>query len=327
MNGPHNVDLDRFRSYYNEEQGQPPGRNSIMWDTLTDTAMGPLLFPIATMQSALPAVGTAVNKYGLYKNDVIGRAIRTSWSLMRFLYDGGDIAQKEAQSLRNLHANIRGTHADGSTYHALNPKNFRIVPDTFLDGVIRIRKDIGKPLTEVEEEQLFQEYVQLCLLFGIRRKHIEPTLAEFKVYFEDLINNTLTYNETVDYLIGEGMETPIKLQRFKFLQPLLNVFHRTFLYPGMKVSAIGALHPLYRERFNIPWTDHDAAKYRKLCRRLGTLSRIVPRRLRTNPLVYLLMMGYSGPKLVRFEHLQKVEARKLEKEKLLKGEAVQQSSY
>ena len=63
----------------NPVQGRAPGRGSIMWDTLTDMAHFPLMPPIAIMQSALPAVGTAVNKYGIYKSDPQARGRRTNW--------------------------------------------------------------------------------------------------------------------------------------------------------------------------------------------------------------------------------------------------------
>lgn len=291
------------------DQGRAPGRGSLMWDTLTDLANLPLMFPIATMQSALPAVGTAVNKYGLYKSDAQGRGRRTNWSMVRFLYDGGDFARQEAKDLRALHANIKGTHADGSKYFALNPKTFRIVPDTFLDGAIRIREQMGRPLTEQQKDQIYEEYVQLCLLLGIPQKDIEPTLKDFYAYYEDLIMNTMTYNETVDFLLNAGLEQPAPLKRFKFLQPLATKFHQKYVYPALRVGSVAGLHPLYRKRFNIPWTAHDQARYDKLIRRLTKFARIVPRALRYNPVVYFVMIGVHGPHLVKFEKLQKIEER------------------
>jgi uncharacterized protein (DUF2236 family) len=293
-----------------KEAGRAPGVGSIMWDTLTDMAALPLMIPIATMQSALPAVGTAVNRYGIYKSDPQGRGRRTNWSMIRFLYNGGDMARNESKDLRSLHANIKGTLDDGSKYYALNPKTFRIVPDTFLDGVIRIRQDLGKPLTPDEEEQLYQEYIQLCLLLGIPKKDIEPTIKDFYVYFEDLIQNTMTYNETVQYLTTRAIELPARFKRFKGLQPLADAFHRRYVYPTMKLCATGGLHPMYRERFDLPWTEHDKARYKKLCKRLNAYSKVVPRPLRTNPVAHLVRLGIHGPGLVTLKELDKIETKK-----------------
>lgn len=301
-------------------QGQAPGRGSIMWDTLTDLAHLPLMLPIATMQSALPAVGTAVNKYGIYKSDPQGRGRRTNWSMIRFLYDGGDFAHNESHNLRALHAHIKGVNPDGSKYHALSPKTFRIVPDTFLDAVIRIRQDMGKPLSPVEERQVYQEYVGLCLLLGIPQKDIEPTLQDFYRYYEDLIRHTMTYNETVQFLTATGIEHAARLQRFKRLQPLADEFHRRYVYPTLHLCAIRCLHPLYRERFNLPWSDHDEARYQKLLRRLRRFTQLVPRPLRYNPVAYLVMLGFHGPGLVSLQELDQIEQKKQrrqqEKEKL-----------
>lgn len=278
-----------------------------MFDTLTDLAAFPLILPIATMQSALPAVGTAVNRYAIYKNDPQGRGRRTNWSMVRFLYDGGDMARQEAKDLRALHAHIKGTNPDGSKFYALNPKTFRIVPDTFLDAVIRIREDMGQPLSPAEKDQLYEEYTQLCLLLGIPRKDIEPTLQDFYVYYEDLMRNTMTFNETVQHLVGRGIELPARLKYGKKMQPMVDRFYRKYVYPTIKLTSVGQLHPIYRERFNIPWTAHDQARYDKLCRRLQRFARLVPRPLRYNPVVYLVMLGVHGPNLVTIEELEKIE--------------------
>jgi len=293
-----------------ETAGRAPGRGSIMWDTLTDMANFPLMFPIATMQSALPAVGTAVNKYGIYKSDPQARGRRTNWSMIRFLYDGGDFAQQESMSLRSLHANIKGSLDDGTKYYALNPKTFRIVPDTFLDGVIRIREDLGTPLTPSEKATLYQEYVQLCLLFGIPQRHIEPNLRAFYEYYEDLILNTMTYNDTVQYLTTRGIELPARLKYVKSAQPLADAFYSKFVYPSLRLTSIGALHPLYRERFNLPWSERDQAAYAKLCRRLQWYKRTVPRALRYYPVALLVMLGVKGPGLVTLEELGRIEEKK-----------------
>ncbi len=291
-------------------RGRAPGRGSIMWDTLTDLAHFPLMLPIATMQSALPAVGTAVNRYGIYKSDPQARGRRTNWSMIRFLYDGGDFAQREATDLRSLHANIKGTLDDGSKYYALDPKTFRIVPDTFLDGVIRIREDMGKPLSTREKAVLYEEYTQLCLLLGIPQRHIEPTLKDFYAYYEDLILNTMTYNDTVKFLTSRGIELPARLKHVKSAQPLADKLHRKLVYPTMRVAAIGALHPLYRQRFDLPWSDRDQAAYEKLCKRLRGYARAVPRVLRYNPVALLVMSGVRGPGLVTLEELGRIEEKK-----------------
>ncbi|RLU00959.1 oxygenase MpaB family protein [Ketobacter sp.] len=307
-------------------QGRAPGRGSIMWDTLTDMAHLPLMPPIAIMQSALPAVGTAVNKYGIYKSDPQARGRRTNWSMIRFLYDGGDFARREAQDLRALHANIKGTLDDGRKYFALNPKTFRIVPDTFLDGVIRIRRDMGRPLSPAEEATLYEEYVQLCLLLGIQEKDIEPTLKDFYEYYENLIMTEMTYNDTVKYLTTRAIELPARFKYVKAAQPYADSAYQKLVYPTMKLTVIGQLHPLYRQRFDLPWSAHDQARYEKLCRRLQLYARLVPRVMRYNPVALLVMLGIHGPGLVTLEELGRIEEKKKAYERHKNTEASRSSS-
>ncbi len=309
------------------EKGRPPGRGSIFWDVITDINNGALMPSIAVMQSATPAVGTAVNKYALYKYDTLGRGIRTNWSLMRFLYGGGDVAYNESEALRKLHANIKGTHADGSKYFALDPLSFRIVPDTFLDGIIRIRKDIGKPLTKAEEEQVYEEYVQLCLLFGIPRKYIEPTLKDFFIYYDNLMRTGMTYNETVQFLLGDFPFKPMRLPKsLKFLESRFNRYMEHTARPRIRIAYVGALHPTYREVMGILWSAEDQQKYERLCAAIARRSKYLPRFLRTNPTAYLLMLGYKGPKLVTMDQLKEAEEKLKVINQKKRTRALQQSS-
>lgn len=308
MNSQEKIDLPNITENATKEKGRPPGRGSIMWDVITDLNNGALMPSIAIMQSATPAVGTAVNKYALYKYDAIGRGIRTNWSLMRFLYDGAGIAQQESDALRKLHANIKGKLADGSDYFALHPLTFRIVPDTFLDGVIRVRKDLGKPLNKNEETQVYEEYTQLCLLFGIPRKYIEPNIEAFYKYYDNLMRTGMTYNETVQYLIGDhGYYTP-KFPRFlSFLQKPFDRYIDERVRPKTRIVYVGALHPTYRSSVGIKWNDEDEKHYRNICKIISKRAKLIPRFIRTNPIVYLLMLGYTGPSLASIEHLKEAE--------------------
>lgn len=305
-----------------KEMGRAPGKGSIMWDTITDLASAPLLFPIATMQSATPAVGTAVNKYAVYKNDPMNRARRTNWSLMRFLWNGGDMAQKEAFDLRKLHANIKGTLADGTPYFALHPIAFRIVPDTFLDGVIRIRRDLGKPLDAQGEAKVYEEYIQLCLMFGIPRKYIPENYEAFKVEYEDILLNTMTYNETVDFLLNQGIQYAPKLKNLKFLQSYVDRFHAKYLYPTMFLSSRGCLHPVYREKHKIEWTEQNQKDFEKLCLRMQKFAKWVPRFMRYNPVAYLVMLGVHGPDIVSFEELTKIEEKLILKKQVKEAKGI-----
>ena len=157
---------------------------------------------------------------------------------------------------------------------------------------------------------MYEEYVQLCLLLGIQKKDIEPTLQDFYAYYENLIMTEMTYNDTVKYLSTRAIELPARFKYFKAAQPYADSLYRRLVYPTMKLSVIGQLHPLYRQRFDLPWSERDQARYQKLCKRLRMYARMVPRPLRYNPVALLVMLGVHGPGLVTLEELGRIEERK-----------------
>ena len=274
------------------EKGAPPGVGSIMWNSITDFSLLPIAISVAVMQGALPAVSTAIEKTGTYKNDPVARALASASSLMRFLYDGGDVAYQEAQDLRKLHANIKGTLADGSSYYALNPATFRIVPDTFLDGIIRNRELIGKPLSKDEKDTLFDEYVQLCLMFGIPRKFIAKDLEDFNAMYLDVVENQMEYTPAVKILLEDIYKAPTESKRF-ILRTLAKA-HNKYIAPIADIGLRGGLHPRYRELNGIPWTLNDEEKFQKLCSKIRFIQKVIPRPLRSSPPSYVVRLGFHG---------------------------------
>jgi uncharacterized protein (DUF2236 family) len=290
-----------------ETAGGSPGPDSILWQTFSDLTIMPFSIAILVMQAAHPDIGAAVAKYSIYKDEPWGRMFRTGYSLARFIHGGknGRLGLEEAKNLRTLHANIRGTHRDGSTYHSLHPCSYRVVPDTFLDGVLRFRETVGEPLDADEKRQVFEEYLNLCLLFGIRREQLQSSLEDFVDYFEDLMLNTMTYNDSVAFLLGDMLKYGPKMKYVPLPQSWCEaIYHRT-LYPMLRLFALGFLDPRFRQQHNIEWSEKDQ---RNNLRWLGVVHffrRWVPRWLRYSPFALHIMWGGRGMKLVTIEHLEK----------------------
>ena len=262
------------------------------------------------MQAAHPDVGAAVARFAVYKHEPWGRLFRTGFSMMRFLYGGkqGKQSEQEASALRALHAHIRGTRADGHVYHALTSNTFRIVPDTFLDGVIRFRKAVGKPLSDDEMARLYREYLELCMLFGIRRPHLQDKVGDFLAYYDDLLLNKMTYNETVAFLLGDMMKNgpaipfmPLPSRWWQF------IYQRTF-YPLIRIFTIGFLDPRFRDKHRIPWSEADEKTYWRWVGAVRFLYRFVPRFLRYNPISLYIMLGGHGPKILSVEKLKRYDS-------------------
>jgi uncharacterized protein (DUF2236 family) len=287
---------------------QAPGPGSILWDIYSDLALGPFAAAILVMQAAHPDVGAAVAKYSVYQQDPWGRLFRTGFSMMRFLYGGkkGQQSEQEVKELRGLHAHIKGTRPDGTPYHALDPHCFRVVPDTFLDGAIRFRGVLGKPLNKNEKEQLYREYVNLCLLFGIPKQALESDIESFSNYYADLLLNTMTFNETVSFLLGDMMRFGPKI---KYLPLPINWWHAIYkrtVYPITRTFTLGFLDSRFREKHNISWTHLDERRYQRWLTVLRFLVRWTPRWLRYSPFALYIMAGGHGPRVMDIKRLTKM---------------------
>jgi len=291
--------------------GKAPGPGSIMWDTLSDLAVSPFAVAVLVMQAAHPDVGAAVGEYSIYTQNPWGRLFRTGFSMMRFLYGGkhGKQSERETKDLRALHANINGKRADGSYYRALAPQTFRVVPDTFLDAVLRIRATLNKPLTLDQETQLYEEYVNLCLLFGIPRQQLQSDLPAFRLYFDDLLLNTMNYNPTVAFLLGEMMMYGPPMKYFPLPESWRRAIYKRTLYPIIRLFTIGFIDSRFRDRHEIFWSEKDERRYQRGLKIIRFITWVTPRWLRYHPFALYIMAGGHGVKLISFEKLLAFKSR------------------
>lgn len=263
------------------------------------------------MQAAHPDVGAAVAKFSVYKKDPWGRLFRTGFSMMRFLHGGkrGALGQNEAHDLKKLHAHIKGVHPDGSRYHALTPHTFRVVPDTFLDGAIRYRQAIGKPLNNQQQKQIYQEYIKLCQLFGIDRSELENNIEEFYGYYDKLLLETMTYNETVAYLLGDMMKFGPEIKYLPMPKKWWHAIYRRTLYPLIRTFSIGFIDPRFRAKHHIEWSEDDEHRYQRLLKWVRGFTKVVPRFLRYHPFSLYIMIGGRGTRVMDYQRLQKMSAK------------------
>lgn len=279
-----------------------------MWDAFSDMALGPFSIPILVMQAAHPDVGAAVAKYSVYKIEPWGRLFRTGFSLMRFLYDGknGEQSQREAKDLRALHAGIKGVREDGVRYSALTPSTFRVVPDTFLDGVVRFREVMNDPLTDEEKIQVFDEYRNLCALFGIPSSELEESFEGFVEYYDSLLLETMTYNETVKFLLEEMMRYGPAIPYLPMPISWWQAIYKRTLFPLIRIFTLGFLDPRFRELHGIAWSPADEKKYQRNIKIVRFIKTVTPRWLRHSPLSLYVMFGGQGMKLTTAERLREI---------------------
>jgi uncharacterized protein (DUF2236 family) len=237
------------------------------------------------LQVSHPTVGSGVRDHSTFEQDPWGRLLRTTDYLFLLVY-GGREAAAMGRRLRGLHKAIKGTNADGSAYHALEPEAYAWVHATLIEGAIAAHRRFVGPLAAGEAERFYAEYLPLGRLVGVRPGDLPADWAGFRDYFETMIADRLERHETVDRVLstlttpGPPPSVPAVVQRF---WRLLRV------PPGeaLRVSTLGLLPPVLRDRFGVEWGPIREAELRALGVTSRALGPLLPRRLRNMGPAYL----------------------------------------
>lgn len=224
------------------------------------------------LQVAHPVVGAGVLEYSRFKTDPWGRLWATLESMMAQVY-GGEEALAEGRRLRELHRTIRGVDADGRRYHALSPEAYAWVHLSIFDTALVVQRRFGVPLTAIEEVQLYDEWLRLGRVLGLRPRDMPATLPELNAYVEGMVRDRLEENESVRDLLtsltGRGIPPPHRLVPVAAWAPL-----RHWLGRIQTRATIGTLPPALRQRLGLSWT---AADQRSLDRVGAAVRTVVPR--------------------------------------------------
>ena len=109
------------------------GPDSLVWQTFGNARLFFGAGYALMLQVAHPTVGSGVRDHSTFEQDPWGRLLRTMDYLYLFVYGGRDAAAM-GRRLRHLHKQIKGTNADGSRYHALEPEAYAWVHATLMES-------------------------------------------------------------------------------------------------------------------------------------------------------------------------------------------------
>jgi uncharacterized protein (DUF2236 family) len=230
------------------------------------------------LQVAHPTVGAGVRDHSTFEQDPWGRLLRTIDYLYLITYAGREAAAV-GRRLREVHKTIKGTNPDGTRYHALEPEAYAWVHATLLEGAIRAHLRFVGPLSQDEIERMCDEYMRLGRLLGLRSEQLPADWPTFLSYFDDMVENKLVRHETVDRVLGSLTEPgrppqlPAAAER---------VWHLLRIPPAraLRVTTVGLLPPVLRERFGVSWNGVNEAEFRGLAAASRAVGPALPRRLR-----------------------------------------------
>lgn len=263
-----------------------PGPDSVTWRHFAAT---PGIFLAGTgllLQVAHPVVGAGVLEHSDFRHHPWKRAWNTHVSTLRFVYGMGRGAHAEGNRLLELHKQIKGVDEHGRRYHALNPQAYAWVHLTLAKFMVDTAATFGTPMTQDELSRMWTEFRAIGRALGIRDQHLPATWRAAEELFDETVRTTLEANQsTTDVL--QALTTPTKPSRF-----LPDPLWRLVSTPAgklVRLTTVGTLPPLLRERMGLAWTERDQRRLDRLARLVGGLHRRLPQPLRYAPIAYVIM--------------------------------------
>ncbi len=163
------------------------GPQSLLWEYFGDWRGLLLIFRTGLLQNMHPAVSRALEQHSgeVFMKNPWNRLLRSMAPILGVIYspDAAAVGRK----VRDFHTNIQGHLPSGEAYHALSPDLFFWAHATFFEGTIAKCERFGKPLTEAEQEQMYQESVAWYARYGLSMRPVPPDYASFKRYWADML--------------------------------------------------------------------------------------------------------------------------------------------
>jgi uncharacterized protein (DUF2236 family) len=265
--------------------GAELGPDSLLWRYAGDTRIALMGGTIGLLQLMHPGIGAGVLQHSNFFEDPFDRVFRSLPAILGAVYDEDPDAT--GRWVRDQHKAIKGDDDQGRSYHALDPATYWWAHATFqfmAEQVVDRYDD--RRLTPDEREQLYQEGVTWYRRYGVSDRVVPPTRAAFQEEWDRVCAEVLEVNDAVAFVL-RMIDRPVRLALpgpLGRLNPLLRrspIAHA--LRIPVRISAVGGLPAIVRERFDIPWSRADQAQLDVLELAVRKGWRVVPTSQRWQP--------------------------------------------
>jgi uncharacterized protein (DUF2236 family) len=245
------------------------------------------------LQVAHPTVGAGVSEHSQFQRDPWGRLLRTLDYSCTMVYGGPLAAGEMGRRIRAQHRQIKGVGPDGQRYHALEPEAYAWVHATLAEAIVRAHERFGRRLDTSQREQLWSEWRTLGALLGICERDLPAGWSAFREYVEAMVEQRLQHTAAVDEVLA-ALARPAPPQ----LRAPLRAAFRTLAQPQLghllRLTTVGLLPPLLRQRFGLRWTRANELELRIAFRTLRAATPLMPAALLNTGPGYLRWRGLRG---------------------------------
>jgi uncharacterized protein (DUF2236 family) len=257
------------------------GPGSLLYESYGDRR-GYLVAPVeGLLQLMHPALGRGVLDHSEFYDEPLERVLRSVPQIQGCVFDGPH-AQATATQIREFHRDIKGTMADGTRYHALDPETYFWAHATFLDAIFRASDHFfARPLTHRQKAAFYREGVQWWRMYGLTMRVVPPTYEDFLEYWDHTLRNVLEPTPAAQGLV-DFMRSPGAMPQPWLPAPVWRVLAPLGGQAWSRVMA-GVMPPVVRETFGMRWTRANAVAFTAFNRAVAFGWPLVPQRLRIMP--------------------------------------------
>lgn len=241
----------------------PLGPGTLLWRHAADLRS---LLPGAAaglMQLLHPGIGAGVTEHSAFFDapfDRIHRSVPQIWATI--LAPDGDA---RARAIRDLHRGIGGVDELARRYHALEPETFWWAHATFTWEIFKAA-ELFHPgtLTAEDHERMYAETVTWYSRYGVSMRPVPADYAAFRSKFWHVCAERLELTPAAARALEIAKHGSDTVTLLPVGGPRLDRAGRLVAERPLRLITFGCLPAIVRDRFDIPWSALDQARFTAL---------------------------------------------------------------
>ena len=249
----------------------------LLWKWATDWRLGLTGLSNGLLQLMHPGLGAGVAEHSDFFSDPWNRINRSIGPIIASIRD-----DDTAHAIKMMHKRITGVDAHGNKYHALDPEIFWWAHITLYRAVeLAARRFSHFGLSDAERESMYAEGVMWYHRYGVSDRSVPATRREYSEKFRDICVNTLEMTPAAERAVDMAINGRVEGMLEQLPRWAADPIERS-VTPIARITTLGGLPGVVREKFGIPWTVSDDLEYRSLIMASRNVSLVMPEPLRRN---------------------------------------------
>jgi len=246
----------------------------LLWYWATDWRLGLTGLSNGILQLMHPGLGAGVGEHSDFFAEPWARIMRSVGPIVASIRD-----DDTARAIRQMHRHVKGEDAHGERYHALDPETFWWAHITLYRAVEQTaRRFAAGGLDDAAREAMYQEGVEWYRRYGVSERAVPATRAAYTTRFRQICTDELELTAAAERAVDMALHGRVEgLPGVPAWAALPVELAST---PAARLTAIGGLPSVVRQRFDIPWSVADDLQYRALVVAAREGSRFLPEPVR-----------------------------------------------